>query len=335
MRYTSGIPALRVARRISIYLGKVIGTGNNAFMNIRDFEYIIAVDKHRHFGKAAEACNVGQPTLSSQIKKLEEHLGLDIFERTKRSVDVTPAGAEIIRKAKALMQIVEEIRDVSGTLKDPLSGPLRLGAIPTIAPYLMPLLLPSFTHALPNAELRLSEHFTRDLEEAVTEGDLDAAIIASKPTLPQLTSIPLYKEPFWIALPTGHPLCLKEEIAIRELAKEQILLLADGHCLRDQILSLIPARNLTSQKTSTEETSLNTILALVGGGYGVTFVPAMSISGPWVTDAGISVRKEKSGKANRHVHLIFRRSYSRMTLINKLADIIAAIVPDTVSPAKR
>lgn len=304
-------------------------------MNIRDFEYVVAVHDHQHFGHAAEACNVSQPALSGQIRKLEESLGIDIFERTKRSVRTTPAGEEIVTKARALLRMADDIRETAQGLRDPLAGSLRLGAIPTIAPYLSPIFIPSLLRTLPDIELKLTERFTRDLEVAVLDGELDAAIIATEPTLPQLDTIPLYDEPFWIALPKKHPLGEQEDIDIRDVKAEQLLLLSDGHCLREQVLSFYTGRLKSPPQVSTEDTSLTTILALVGSGLGMTLVPAMSISGPWVTDAGITVRKERSGKAERRVRLLFRRSFPRMQLIERVADVIAAIVPDTVTPHRR
>jgi LysR family hydrogen peroxide-inducible transcriptional activator len=304
-------------------------------MNLRDFEYVLAVAEHRHFGRAAEACHVSQPTLSGQIRKLEDHLGIAIFERTKRSVRTTPVGERIIEAAKRLLAAADSIEDIAAAMTDPLAGPLHLGAIPTIAPYLMPRLIPALARALPSVELKLKERFTRDIEGLLVDGRLDAAIIATAPEAPQLTSIPLYDEPFWVALPTGHALSLEEDIDLGRLLGERLLLLSEGHCLRDQVLSFYPATEIDPAAVSTEETSLTTILALVGGGLGVTLVPAMSLSGPWVTDAGIVVRKERSGAAQRSVRLAFRKSFSRMALIERLADVIAAIVPDTVAPHRR
>ncbi len=304
-------------------------------MNLRDFEYVVAVDAHRHFGKAANACNVSQPTLSGQIRKLEEHLGVEIFERTKRSVQATPAGERIIERAKVLMAEAASIEEIAADMTDPLSGPLHLGAIPTIAPYLMPRLIPSLARSLPAVELKLNEQFTRDIEGMLVGGTLDAAFIATEPDAPQLTSIALYDEPFWIALPLGHQLSHEEDLDLGNLIGERLLLLSEWHCLRDQVLSFFSAIKNDPSEIKTVETSLTTILALVSGGFGMTLVPAMSLSGPWVTDAGIVVRKENSGAAQRRVRLAFRKSYPRMALIEKLADIVAAIVPDTVIPHKR
>ena len=304
-------------------------------MNLRDFEYIVAVAELGHFGKAAAACHVSQPTLSGQIRGLEQHLGVAIFERTKRMVAVTPAGASIIERAKASLAAAAAIEEIAAAMKNPLSGPFRLGVIPTIAPYLMPALIPALARALPAVELSVAENFTRDLETRLAAGDLDAVVIASEPEAPRLSSIPLYDEPFWVALPKGHRLDTREEIDLADLKEERLLLLSQGHCLRDQVLSFYPAIRNDPAVVNTEETSLTTILALVGGGFGITLVPAMSLAGPWVTDAGIVVRREASGVARRQVRLAFRHSFPRMALIDRVADVIAASLPDTVTAERR
>lgn len=304
-------------------------------MNIRDFQYIVAVDEHGHFGKAAGACFVSQPTLSGQIRKLEDYLGLDIFERTKRSVHPTPFGERIIEQAKIMLSVADQVHEIAAAMKDPLAGPLSLGAIPTIAPYLMPVIIPPLANNLPAVDLRLKEGVTKEIEKMLVDGRLDAAITATEPEPPQLTSIPLYDEPFWVALPDGHAFGREGEIDLADLTTERLLLLSEGHCLSDQVLSFYPSIRRTPETISTEETSLTTILALVGGGFGITLVPAMSLSGPWVTDAGIFARKENSGKALREVRLTFRKSFSRMALIEKVADIIAEAVPGDVVTRRR
>lgn len=304
-------------------------------MNIRDLEYAVAVAEFGHFGRAAEACHVSQPALSGQIKKLEEHLGVPLFERTNRAVRVTPVGELIIAEARALLAQAEHIEEMAKAHLDPLIGSLRLGMIATIGPYLTPTLLPSIFNSLPDLELQLHEDMTHVLERDLLDGCMDAAITATTPTDSRLAEIPLYVEPFWIALPHKHPLAVKEEIDISEIGAEELLLLSDGHCLRDQVLSFCAMPRGKAERVNTQQTSLTTILALVGAGVGVTLVPAISLSGSWMTDSGIAMRREKTGKAARSVRLIFRASYPRRALMEKMADIICAIVPDTVSPVRR
>lgn len=304
-------------------------------MNLRDLSYVVAVADLGHFGRAAEQCHVSQPALSGQIRKLEDHLGISLFERTKRRVSLTPAGEDVVEKARQVLQLVGQIEDGAKSQSDPLSGELRLGLIPTIAPYLTPSLLPALHHHLPNVELTLREDMTYVLEEALLDGKIDAAILATDVSHPRLDQIRLYDEPFWIALPNKHPLTKQDEIDLSDLKNEDLLLLEDGHCLRDQVLSFCRPGRARASNICTQQTSLNTILALVGAETGVTLVPAMSLRGPWMTDSGIAVRKEKSGEAKRSITLAFRGSYPKKALLEKLADVICAIVPDTVRPEKR
>lgn len=304
-------------------------------MNIRDLRYAVAVAELGHFGRAASACHVSQPALSGQIRKLEDHLGLVLFERTKRSVRITPAGEEIVRLAKQLLETADLIEETAKSRLDPLSGPLRLGMIPTIGPYLTPRLLPSIARRLPRIELRLSENLTAVLEAELVEGKLDAAILATPVGNPALSEIALYDEPFWVALPLGHPLSREDDIDVVDIGLDELLLLADGHCLRDQVMSFCSDALPHEPKVSTQHTSLATILALVGAGVGVTLVPAMSLSGGWVTDSGIALRREKSRTARRSVRLAYRRSFPRRPVLERLADIVCAALPDTVHPERR
>lgn len=304
-------------------------------MNIRDLEYAVAVAEFAHFGRAAESCHVSQPALSGQIQKLEEQLGVTLFERTKRSVRVTAVGDEILVHARELLSLVKVIEDTALAQKDPLSGKLRLGLIPTIGPYLTPFLLPSLRHALPDLDLRLSEGMTHMLEQQLLAGEIDAAILATDVTDPHLKTIDLYVEPFWVALPHGHPLEDQETVDIADIEAEELLLLSDGHCLRDQVLNFCERAFSASPVVNTQNTSLPTLLALVGAGVGATLMPALSLRGPWMTDAGIAVRRERTGKASRSVNLTYRAAFPREQLLEKLADVICAMVPDTVVPERR
>jgi LysR family hydrogen peroxide-inducible transcriptional activator len=307
----------------------------SAYMNIRDLKYAVAVADHGHFGRAAEACFVGQPTLSAQLRKLEDELGVTLFERTKRSVAITPIGTEIVAHARSLLGMAALIEETAEASRDPLSGPLRLGMIPTIGPYLTPTLLPSLRHGLPKVALDLSEDMTEVLERRLLDGEIDAAILATEVADRRLTDIKLFDEPFWIALPGGHPLAVLDDVALKDIAAEELLLLEEGHCLSDQVVSFCAAAFRTGPKVSTQHTSLMTILALVGAGAGVTLVPALSLAGSWVTDSGIALRKEKARKAYRTVRVAFRASFPRRPLLEKFADIVCASLPDTVSPVRR
>ena len=307
-------------------------------MNTRDLEYLVAVAEELHFGRAAARCHASQPALSGQLRKLEERLGVTIFERTKRQVRLTEIGRQILDRARAVLREVDAMADIAAAHRDPLIGSCSLGMPPTIGPYLTPLLLKAVKHYLPGLRLDLVEDFTDHLEAQLEDGSLDTAILATRPTRAMLSEIILYDEPFWVALPNGHPLTAEETVDLGEIAPRELLLLSDGHCLRDQVYEACNLSQYRSEEEPgprTQKTSLSTILSLVGSGAGVTLVPAMSLSDAWMTDAGISVRRERSGAVGRTVRLTHRTGYPRMALVEKLADIIAAIVPNTVKPARR
>ena len=306
-------------------------------MNTRDLEYLVAVAEELHFGRAAERCHASQPALSGQLRKLEDRLGVQVFERNKRYVRLTEIGKDIVERARTVLFHVDALERVAAAHRDPFAGTCTLGMPPTIGPYLTPLLLPALRHYLPQLRLDLVEDFTDNLERQLADGALDMAILATSPTRTVLSEIVLYDEPFWVALPTDHPLTQDEAVDVKKIEPRELLLLSDGHCLRDQIYEVCKLdRSATGDVgPRTQKTSLGTILSLVGSGHGITLVPAMSLGDAWVTDAGIAVRPEQSGTAGRTVRLTFRREYPRMTLVEKLADIVAGIVPNTVHPARR
>lgn len=307
-------------------------------MNTRDLEYLVAVAEELHFGRAAERCHASQPALSGQLQKLEERLGVKIFERTKRRVRLTDIGRQILIRAKEILHQVDALEMIAAAHKGPFVGTCTLGMPPTIGPYLTPLLLPAIKHYLPDLHLHLVEDFTDNLEKQLTDGALDIAILATSPTHGTLSEILLYEEPFWVAMPNGHALAQHDAVDIEQIEPGEMLLLADGHCLRDQIYAackLNRRSGVDARGPRTQKTSLATILSLVGSGDGITLVPAMSLSDAWVTDAGIAVRPEQSGSAGRTVRLAHRKGYPRMALVEKLADIVAGILPNTVHPARR
>jgi len=309
-----------------------------AIMNTRDLEYLVAVAGELHFGRAAIRCNASQPALSGQLRKLEERLGVTLFERTKRHVALTQIGEHIVEEAHNILRHVAAMEQLGAAHKDPLVGACRIGMPPTIGPYLTPLLLPAVKHYLPDVRLELIEEFTDHLGDRLTDGALDLAILATSPTRTNLSEIVLYDEPFWIAMPNDHPLTGQDMVDVTQIEPSELLLLSDGHCLRDQIYDackLDRARTRQKGGPRTQQTSLSTILALVGAGEGITLVPAMSLASGWVTDFGIAVRSEKSGTAGRTVRLTHRKGYPRMPLVEKLADIITACLPNTVHPVRR
>jgi len=295
-------------------------------VNIRDLQYVIAIAEEKHFGRAAERCHVSQPALSGQIRKLEDYLGVTLFERTNRSVKITPIGEQITSQARQLLTIADEIVLAAQAAKDPLSGPFRLGMIATIAPSLSPLILSIIRQKLPKLSLTLVEGFTENLEKAVTNGELDGAILATAPEYTHLRETLLYDEPFWVALPKGHALAKNKAIDVCDLPHEELLLLADGHCLRNQVLDICSANTVTAN-ANTRETSLGTLLALVAAGDGITLVPALSK--PTKMTNNITLR-EATQTALRTVRLVFRKSFPRTAIIESLADIIRKSMPDNL-----
>lgn len=307
-------------------------------MNTRDLEYLVAVAEELHFGRAAARCNASQPALSGQVGKLENRLGVKVFERGKRHVLLTDTGREIVDRARTILSLVGELESYAENQTNPFAGTCNLGMPPTIGPYLTPLLLPAIAHYLPELRLELVEDFTDNLEGQLAEGALDCAILATSPTRPTLTETLLYEEPFWVALPNGHELADQDAVDVKRIDPTDLLLLSDGHCLRDQVYEACNIKRTggtDDRGPRTQKTSLATILSLVGSGHGITLVPAMSLSGSWVTDGGVTARREQSGTAGRTVRLTYRTTFHRMQLIEKLADIIAGIVPDTVRPTRR
>lgn len=303
-------------------------------MNLRDLVYLVAVADHGHFGRAAEACHASQPTLSGQIRKLEDYLGVEIFERSKRSVRLTAVGREILEHARVAVREAETIQTLASARRDPFHGPLSLGVIPTIGPYLMPLVLRPLIDAHPGLSLALTEETTDALVARLQAGELDAAILATGHAAEGLDDIPLYDEPFWLAYPRGHPLDRVKSVTQADLARNHPLLLSDGHCLRDQALSVCGQPRVTGMGADLRASSLETLIYLVGAGYGTTLVPALAVRGGWTTDLGVQVRKIDIPNAARRVRLVHRRAYPRIQVLESMANTIRGLLPNTVTACK-
>jgi LysR family hydrogen peroxide-inducible transcriptional activator len=303
-------------------------------MNLRDLKYIIAVAETCHFGKAAERCFVSQPTLSGQIKKLEDELGITIFERTKRSVELTPIGTEIVEHARRVMEQTDAIEQLARAQQDPLSGPLRVGVIPTLSPYLIPLILKPLKQHYPKVKLILTEEITDNLLLRLHNHEIDVAIIATSVDPADLDSIPLFDEPFWLAHPHNHPLYTKEKITHNDLKKLDLLLLSDGHCLAQQVMNVckLSDRSQQGEMADLQASSLDTLLQLVGAGYGCTLVPALATRGSWMTDCGVIAQKLELPDTYRRISMTFRHSFPRKLVLEAFADLIRAHLPNTVNP---
>jgi LysR family hydrogen peroxide-inducible transcriptional activator len=251
-------------------------------MTLTELKYIVAVAREKHFGRAADACFVSQPTLSVAIKKLEEELEVKIFERNANEVSVTPLGEEIVRQSQSVLEQAAQIKEIAKRGKDPLSGALKLGVIYTIAPYLLPELVRHTIEMSPQMPLMLQENFTVKLLEMLRTGDIDCAIMAEPFPDAGLAVAPLYDEPFMAAVPSNHPLAQQTSITAQALKAETMLLLGNGHCFRDHVLEVCPEfARFSSQaegiRKSFEGSSLETIKHMVAAGMGVTLVPRLSV----------------------------------------------------------
>lgn len=301
-------------------------------MNLRDLKYLIAVAETEHFGRAAASCFVSQPTLSGQIKKLEEELGVTIFERTNRSVSITPFGVEIVKHAKLILEQADVIRQLAQAQRDPMAGALRVGAIPTLSPYLIPLILMPLKSLYPQMRLVLSEEITDMLTQRLLDHQIDVAILATSVKEPELEVMPLFEEPFWLAHPRDHALYEKEDISHRDLSHLDLLLLADGHCLTNQVMDVcrIKESAMDDEMADLRAASLETLLQLVGAGFGCTLVPALAVRGTWTTDSGIIARKLSLKDAYRRVQFVYRKTFPRKQALIALADVIRSQLPNTV-----
>lgn len=302
-------------------------------VNLRDLKYILAVAETRHFGRAAERCFVSQPTLSGQIKKLEDELDVVIFERTNRSVEITPVGEAILGHARLALEQAQAIEQVARAHQDPLAGPLRIGAIPTLSPYLIPQVLVPLKRAYPNLKLILSEEITDLLLGRLVRHEIDAALLATPVDDTDLDTMPLFDEPFWLAHPRNDPLYEKDEITAKDLEEVDLLLLADGHCLTHQVMEVcrLAERPTKGEMADLRAASLETLLQLVGAGFGCTLVPALAIRGAWMTDAGIIARPLGNlPDAFRRISLVYRRSFPRRAALQAFADVIRQNLPNTV-----
>jgi LysR family hydrogen peroxide-inducible transcriptional activator len=301
-------------------------------MNLRDLKYLVAVADTRHFGKAAARCFVSQPTLSGQIRKLEDELGVMLFERTNRSVEITPAGEVILAHARLILEQADLIQQLARAQRDPLAGPLRVGVIPTLSPYLMPLILLPLKKRHPQMKLVLSEELTDALLERLRNHEIDGALLATPVEEPDLESLALFDEPFWIAYPRKHPFYTRERITLRDLRDEQLLLLSEGHCLADQALEVCRLRERQTQGDMDDlrAASLETLIQLVGAGFGVTLVPALALRGSWTTDSGVVAQPLAVANAARRVVLVSRRSFPRRAALQAFAEVILDNLPNTV-----
>jgi len=293
-----------------------------ADLKLKDLRYLVAVADQRHFGRAAARCFVSQPTLSAQLKKLEESLGVQLIERAPNNVTLTEAGAAIVARARLIIEASEEVVTLAAGQRDPLAGKLRLALLPTIGPYLLPHVTRAIRKALPRLELRLYEHQTAPMLEKLHTGELDLGILALPVELAGLEARELYREAFTVALPERHRLAARATVRAADLKGETLLLLEEGHCLRDQALEVC-ARAGVSDAQDFRATSLETLRQMVAAGAGVTLLPELASRGAYGNARGVEVRPFAPPAPVRHIGALWRKSTARRAAIDAVTRIIA------------
>ena len=297
-------------------------------MTLTELRYIVAVAREHHFGKAASACHVSQPTLSIAIKKLEAELGVTLFERRKSEVTVTPVGEQIVAQAQRVLEEVEQIRQLASAGKDQLNAPLRLGAIYTIGPYLLPGLIPILHEQAPHMPLVIEENYTARLAEKLRHGELDAILIALPFDEPGILTLPLYREPFVILIPDAHPWREREAIAADDLGSETVLMLGAGHCFRDQVLEACPACGQSVEGglgRTLEGSSLETIRYMVASGMGVTVLPCTAAGAEQYAQRLVRIKRFAGTPPSRTVALAWRATFPRPRAIEALRQAIGRV----------
>jgi LysR family hydrogen peroxide-inducible transcriptional activator len=296
-------------------------------MTLTELKYIVAVAREKHFGHAAEACFVAQPTLSVAIKKLEDELGVTIFERGGTEISMTPLGAQIVAQAERVLEQTAAIKEIAKQNKDPLAGPLRLGVIYTVAPYLLPPLVKTMIERVPQMPLVLQENFTVRLIELLRQGELDAAIMALPFSDQGLVVQPLYDEPFVVALPRHHPWADRPAIRAEDLKSETMLLLGNGHCFRDQVLEVCPEMSRFSTTgdgiaRTFEGSSLETIRHMVASGIGITVLPKASVPDMQAKDGMLRYVPFAQPGPSRRIVIAWRKSFTRRPAIEAVRDAV-------------
>jgi LysR family hydrogen peroxide-inducible transcriptional activator len=296
-------------------------------MNLKDLKYLVALADTGHFGKAAERTFVSQPTLSAQLKKLEEYLGVTLVERQPKNVQLTEVGKQVVVRARRMLDEGDEIIALARNNTDPLAGKLRLALIPTIGPYLLPRVMQKIRKALPNLGLMLYEHQTEPLLKRLRDGEIDLGIMALPHAQEGLETRELYEEAFTVALPNPHPLAAKSSIKIQDLKGQTLLLLEDGHCLRDQALEVC-SRIEVREAEDFRATSLETLRQMVIAGLGITLMPELAVESPFGSQRGLTIRQFSKPTPTRTVGAVWRKSTTRGAAIAAVCDVLQTVVPN-------
>ena len=294
-------------------------------MNLKDFKYLVALADTGHFGKAAEKTFVSQPTLSAQLRKLEDYLGVKLVERSPKNVRLTEVGKQIVVRARRMLDESNEIIALARNNTDPYSGKLKIALIPTIGPYLLPRVMKRVRKALPDLGLMLYEYQTEPLLKRLRDGDIDVGIMALPAPQDGLESRELYQEEFTVALPNHHPLTEKTTIKAQDLRGHTLLLLEDGHCLRDQALEVC-SRVGVREADDFRATSLETLRQMVVAGLGITLLPELAVDSPFGSQRGLAVRRFAKPAPARRVGAVWRKSTTRAAAIQELCNVIGQTI---------
>jgi LysR family transcriptional regulator, hydrogen peroxide-inducible genes activator len=294
-------------------------------MNLKDLKYLVALADTGHFGRAAERSFVSQPTLSAQLKKLEEYLGVKLVERQPKNVQLTEVGRQIVVRARRMLDEGEEIIALARSNTDPFAGKLKVALIPTIGPYLLPRVMPKIRKAVPHLGLMLYEYQTEALLKRLRDGEIDLGILALPVPHDGLESRALYEEDFTVALPNHHPLAAKATIKVQDLKGQTLLLLEDGHCLRDQALEVCSRVDIREAEDF-RATSLETLRQMVVAGLGITLLPELAVEAPFGSQRGMTIRQFSKPAPSRTVGAVWRKSSTRAAAIAAVCDVMGGVI---------
>jgi len=300
-------------------------------MNLRDLKYLVALADHKHFGRAAAACYVSQPTLSTQIKKLEDELGVPLVERAPRKVMLTPAGRDAAERARRIVAEVEQMKEAARRSQDPEAGTVRLGMFPTLGPYLLPHVVPRIRARFPHLELLLVEEKSDVLLSRLREGKLDAGLLALPVADDQLHTEFLFEEPFVLAVPESHPLAQRGSLTLAELSHQQLLLLEDGHCLREQALDVCRLSG-ANEKSEFRATSLETLRQMVAADVGITLLPTLAVKPPVARSPNIHLLGFSDSHPSRRIAMVWRKSSAMSGFLQVFAQVFRELPPGLFQP---
>jgi LysR family transcriptional regulator, hydrogen peroxide-inducible genes activator len=294
-------------------------------MNLRDLRYLVALADEGHFGRAAVRCHVSQPTLSAQVRKLEEYLGVPLVERQPRRITLTEAGTRVVERARRVLLEADAIVELARSDRDPLAGSLKVALIPTVGPYLLPHVARRLRRDLPRLKLMLYEYQTEPLLEKLRAGEIDVGILALPVPQDGLDARVLYEEPFTVAVPAGHPLAARDRLKLEDLRGETLLLLEDGHCLRDQALEVC-SRVRVHEDQDYRATSLETLRQMVAAGHGLTLLPRLAAGSHGSTARGLKIKPFAKPAPARTIGAVWRKSTTRGEAIEALAGVVREVM---------